>query len=194
VAFRWRISKAATGRTWKSWREIEKLRTCTGGCAKKANKKFLNRQWKSFRNPSGRFHITMQKTPRRGMAQIKKEGRERWERFVESLRQRLVGAAGQDTSATDCWSRCHGTLRQRHVDARQATSLNLPASDPNEAHGGNQSRFTLEKRTLQVDVRLLEKEETFGLRCLVYGVERDTTCPPPIGVARQRQRHGTHAQ
>src|SRR2546426_4635900 len=162
VALLWRTFKAATVDDVEKLAREEKLRDLPG-FGEKSEQNIL-KAVEVFKKSSGRFHIhTAEDASAAVIAHIKKAGKavdsvtpagslRRGKETVGDL-DLLVTLADESTS-------------QKHVDALAEHILKFPDIDQKLAHGENKVSFTL-TNGLQVDVRLLEKEN-FGAALLYF--------------------------
>src|SRR3989449_1237904 len=117
-----------------------------------------------FKKSSGRFHInTAEAAAAAVVAHIEKVGKE-----VESVTPAGSLRRGKETvgDLDLLVTLADGHTSQKQVDALAEHILKFPGIDQKLAHGENKVSFTLENG-LQVDVRLLEKEN-FGAALLYF--------------------------
>src|SRR5256712_1212581 len=162
VAFLWSHFKAATVAAVEKLAREEKLRDLPG-FGEKSEQNIL-KAVEVFKKSSGRFQInTAEDAAAAVIAHIKKAGK-----AVESVT--LAGSLrrGKETvgDLDLLVTLADGHTSQKHVDALAEHILKFPGIDQKLAHGENKVSFTLENG-LQVDVRLLEKEN-FGAALLYF--------------------------
>src|SRR3989454_10407944 len=162
VAFLWSNFKAATVADVEKLAREEKLRDLPG-FGEKSEQNIL-KAVEVFKKSSGRFQInTAEDAAAAVIAHIKKAGK-----AVESVT--LAGSLrrGKETvgDLDLLVTLADGHTSQKHVDALAEHILKFPGIGQKLAHGENKVSFTLENG-LQVDVRLLEKEN-FGAALLYF--------------------------
>src|SRR5437899_4139225 len=162
VAFLWSNFKAGTVADVEKLAREEKLRDLPGFGEKSEqnNRKAIE----VFKKSSGRFHLDKaEAAAHKNAAHIKAAGK-----AVDSVTpagslrrgQEPVGDLDLLVTLAD------GHTSQKHVDALAKHILEFAGIDQTLAHGENKVSFTLENG-LQVDVRLLEKEN-FGAALLYF--------------------------
>src|SRR2546427_5234889 len=162
VAFLWSNFKAGTVAAVEKLAREEKLRDLAG-FGEKSEQNIL-RAVEVFKKSSGRFLVhTAEAAALAIAAHIEKAGK-----AVDSvttagsLRRGKEAVGDLDLVVT----LADGITSQKHVDALAAHILEYPGIEQKLAHGENKVSFTLENG-LQVDVRLLEKEN-FGAALLYF--------------------------
>src|SRR5580704_5613691 len=162
VAFLWSNFKAGTVADVERIAKEGKLRELPG-FGEKSEQNIL-KAVEVFKKSTGRFHIDVAEDAATAIvAHIKKVGK-----AVEgvtpagSLRRGKETVGDLDLLVT----LADGHTSQKHVDALAKHILAFPGIDQTLAHGENKVSFTLENG-LQVDVRLLEKEN-FGAALLYF--------------------------
>src|SRR5271168_5000963 len=162
VAFLWKTFKAATVADVEKIAKAGKLRDLAG-FGEKSEQNIL-KAVEVFKKSSGRFHINDAEAAAlaitdhiekhgKGVASVTPAG---------SLRRGKETVGDLDLLVT----MADGHTSQKHVDALAKHILEFPGIDQTLAHGENKVSFTLENG-LQVDVRLLEKEN-FGAALLYF--------------------------
>src|SRR3989441_9248675 len=162
VAFLWSNFKAATVADVEKLAREEKLRDLPG-FGEKSEQNIL-KAVEVFKKSSGRFQInTAEDAAAAVIAHIKKAGK-----AVESVTPAGSLRRGKETvgDLDLLVTLADGHTSQKHVDALAEHILKFPGIDQKLAHGENKVSFTLENG-LQVDVRLLEKEN-FGAALLYF--------------------------
>jgi DNA polymerase (family X) len=162
VAFLWSKFKAGTVADVEKIAKEGKLRDLPG-FGEKSEQNIL-KAVEVFKKSSGRFHLDVAEAAAHALvAHIEKAGK-----AVDSVTPAGSLRRGKETvgdldllvTLTD------GHTSQKHVDALAKHILEFPGIDQTLAHGENKVSFTLENG-LQVDVRLLEKEN-FGAALLYF--------------------------
>src|SRR5712664_1776812 len=162
VAFLWANFKAATVADVEKLARDEKLRDLPG-FGEKSEQNIL-KAVEVFKKSTGRFHInTAEDAAAAVIAHIKKAGK-----AVESVTPAGSLRRGKETvgDLDLLVTLADGHTSQKHVDALAKHILEFAGIDQTLAHGENKVSFTLENG-LQVDVRLLEKEN-FGAALLYF--------------------------
>src|SRR2546422_2896208 len=162
VAFLWSNFKAATVADVEKLAREEKLRSLEG-FGEKSEQNIL-KAVEVFKKSTGRFHLnTAEDAAEKIIAHIKKAGKAA-ENVTPagSLRRGKETVGDLDLLVT----LADGHTAQKHVDALAEHILKYPGIDQTLAHGENKVSFTLQNG-LQVDVRLLEKED-FGAALLYF--------------------------
>src|SRR5438132_298228 len=162
VALLWRTFKAATVDDVEKLAREEKLRDLPG-FGEKSEQNIL-KAVEVFKKSSGRFHIhTAEAAAQLIIAHIQKAGA-----AVESVTPAGSLRRGKETigDLDLLLTLAPGHTSQKQVDALAAHILKFPGIDQTLSHGENKVSFTLEN-ALQVDVRLLEKEN-FGAALLYF--------------------------
>src|SRR2546428_2490670 len=162
VALLWRTFKAATVADVEKLAREEKLRDLPG-FGEKSEQNIL-KAVEVFKKSSGRFQInTAEDAAAAVIAHIRKAGK-----AVESATPAGSLRRGKETvgDLDLLVTLADGHTAQKHVDALAEHILKFPGIDQKLAHGENKVSFTLENG-LQVDVRLLEKEN-FGAALLYF--------------------------
>src|ERR1700719_1001269 len=162
VAFLWSTFKARTLADVERIAKEGKLRDLPG-FGEKSEQNIL-KAVEVFKKSSGRFHIdTAENAAAAVGAHIEKAGK-----AVESVTPAGSLRRGKETvgDLDLLVTLADGHTSQKHVDALAAHMLKFPGIDQTLAHGENKVSFTLEDG-LQVDVRLLEKEN-FGAALLYF--------------------------
>src|SRR2546430_6664802 len=162
VAFLFKKFKAATVADVEKLAKEEKLRLLEG-FGEKSEQNIL-KAVEVFKKSTGRFHLnTAEDAAEKIIAHIKKGGK-----AAESVTPAGSLRRGKETvgDLDLLVTLADGHTAQKHVDALAEHILKYPGIDQTLAHGENKVSFTLQNG-LQVDVRLLEKED-FGaaLLCL----------------------------
>jgi len=162
VAFLWSNFKAATVADVEKLAREEKLRDLPG-FGEKSEQNIL-KAVATFKKSSGRFLIhTAEAAALALKAHIEKVGK-----AVDSVTPAGSLRRGKETvgDLDVLVTLADGFTSQKHVDALAEYILEFPEIDQTLAHGENKVSFTL-KDGLQVDVRLLEKEN-FGAALLYF--------------------------
>jgi DNA polymerase (family 10) len=162
VAFLWSTFKAGTVADVERIAKEGKLRDLPG-FGEKSEQNIL-KAVEVFKKSSGRFHIdTAENAAAAVGAHIEKAGK-----AVESVTPAGSLRRGKETvgDLDLLVTLADGHTSQKHVDALAKHILAFPGIDQTLAHGENKVSFTLENG-LQVDVRLLEKEN-FGAALLYF--------------------------
>lgn len=162
VAFLWKTFKAATVAEVEKLARAGKLRDLAG-FGEKSEQNIL-KAVEVFKKSSGRFHIHVAETAAEQIvAHIQKAGS-----AVESVTPAGSLRRGKETvgDLDLLVTLAPGHTSKKQVDALAAHILKFPGIDQTLAHGENKVSFTLENG-LQVDVRLLEKEN-FGAALLYF--------------------------
>src|SRR5438094_3231397 len=162
VAFLFKKFKAATVADVEKLAKEEKLRLLEG-FGEKSEQNIL-KAVEVFKKSTGRFHLnTAEDAAEKIIAHIKKAGKAA-ENVTPagSLRRGKETVGDLDLLVT----LADGHTAQKHVDALAEHILKYPGIDQTLAHGENKVSFTL-KNGLQVDVRMLEKEN-FGAALLYF--------------------------
>src|SRR2546426_8313219 len=162
VALLWRTFKAATVDDVEKLAREEKLRDLPG-FGEKSEQNIL-KAVEVFKKSSGRFQInTAEDAAAAVIAHIRKAGKE-----VESVTPAGSLRRGKETvgDLDLLVTLADGHTSQKQVDALAEHILKFPGIGQKLAHGENKVSFTLENG-LQVDVRLLEKEN-FGAALLYF--------------------------
>ena len=162
VALLWKTFKAATVADVEKLAREGKLRDLAG-FGEKSEQNIL-RAVETFKKSSGRFHIhTAETAAQLLVAYIQKAGK-----AVESVTPAGSLRRGKETigDLDLLLTLADGHTSQKEVDAVAAHILKFPGIDQELAHGENKVSFTLQN-TMQVDVRLLEKEN-FGAALLYF--------------------------
>ena len=162
VALLWKNFKAATVADVEKLARDGKLRDLAG-FGEKSEQNIL-KAVEVFKKSSGRFHIhTAEAAAQLIIAHIQKAGA-----AVESVTPAGSLRRGKETigDLDLLLTLAPGHTSQKQVDALAAHILKFPGIDQTLAHGENKVSFTLEN-ALQVDVRLLEKEN-FGAALLYF--------------------------
>src|SRR5260370_15971085 len=162
VAFLWANFKAAPVADVEKLARDEKLRDLPG-FGEKSEQNIL-KPVEVFKKSTGRFHInTGEDAAAAVIAHIKKAGK-----AVESVTPAGSLRRGKETvgDLDLLVTLADGHTSQKHVDALAKHILDFASIDQTLAHGENKVSFTLENG-LQVDVRLLEKEN-FGAALLYF--------------------------
>jgi len=149
-------------RTWKS---LRKRKSCgrLRDSAKRGEQNIL-KAVEVFKKSTGRFHLnTAEDAAEKIIAHIKKAGK-----AAESVTPAGSLRRGKETvgDLDLLVTLVDGHTAQKHVDALAEHILKYPGIDQTLAHGENKVSFTLQNG-LQVDVRLLEKEN-FGAALLYF--------------------------
>src|SRR5205809_2918276 len=162
VAFLWSNFKAGTVADVEKLAKEGKLRDLPG-FGEKSEQNIL-KAVEVFKKSSGRFHInTAEDAANAIVAHIEKAGK-----AAESVTPAGSLRRGKETvgDLDLLVTLADGHTSQKHVDALAKHILTFPGIDQTLAHGENKVSFTLENG-LQVDVRLLEKEN-FGAALLYF--------------------------
>ncbi|MGC0776744.1 MAG: DNA polymerase/3'-5' exonuclease PolX [Candidatus Acidiferrum sp.] len=162
VAVLWKTFKAGTVADVEKLAKAGKLRDLAG-FGEKSEQNIL-KAVEVFKKSSGRFHLdTAEDAAAAIIAHIKKVGR-----AVESVTPAGSLRRGKETvgDLDLLLTLGEGHTKQKDVDAVAKHILTYPGIDQTLAHGENKVSFTLENG-LQVDVRLLEKEN-FGAALLYF--------------------------
>jgi DNA polymerase (family 10) len=162
VAFLWSNFKAGTVADVEKIAKEGKLRDLPG-FGEKSEQNIL-KAVEVFKKSSGRFHIDVAEAAAMAIAaQIEKAGK-----GVDSVTPAGSLRRGKETvgDLDLLVTLADGHTSQKHVDALAKHILGFPGIDQTLAHGENKVSFTL-KDGLQVDVRLLEKEN-FGAALLYF--------------------------
>jgi DNA polymerase (family X) len=162
VAFLWKQFKAATVADVEKLAKGGKLRDLTG-FGEKSEQNIL-KAVEVFKKGSGRFLISTGEAAAIAIAEhIQKAGG-----AVESVTPAGSLRRGKETvgDLDLLVTMAAGSTKQKDVDALAKHILTYPGIDQTLAHGENKVSFTLENG-LQVDVRLLEKEN-FGAALLYF--------------------------
>jgi DNA polymerase (family X) len=162
VAFLWSHFKAATVADVEKLAREEKLRDLPG-FGEKSEQNIL-KAVEVFKKSTGRFLINTAEAAALAIAEhIKKAGK-----VVESVTPAGSLRRGKETvgDLDLLVTLADGFTAQKHVDALAQHILEFPDIDQKLAHGENKVSFTL-GNGLQVDVRLLEKEN-FGAALLYF--------------------------
>ena len=162
VAALWKRFKAGTVADVEKLAKAGKLRNLPG-FGEKSEQNIL-KAVEVFKKSSGRFHLdTAEDAAAAIIAHIKKVGR-----AVESVTPAGSLRRGKETvgDLDLLLTLGEGHTKQKDVDAVAKHILTYPGIDQTLAHGENKVSFTLENG-LQVDVRLLEKEN-FGAALLYF--------------------------
>jgi DNA polymerase (family 10) len=162
VAFLWSNFKAGTVADVERIAKEGKLRDLPG-FGEKSEQNIL-KAVEVFKKSSGRFHIDVAEDAAMAIvAHIKKAGKAVHDVTpAGSLRRGKETVGDLDLLVT----LADGHTSQKHVDALAKHILEFPGIDQTLAHGENKVSFTLQNG-LQVDVRLLEKEN-FGAALLYF--------------------------
>jgi DNA polymerase (family 10) len=162
VALLWKKFKAGTVADVEKTAKEGKLRSLEG-FGEKSEQNIL-KAVEVFKKSSGRFHLnTAEEAAEKIIAHIEKAGK-----AVESVTPAGSLRRGKETvgDLDLLVTLADGHTAQKHVDALAEHILKYPGIDQTLAHGENKVSFTLENG-LQVDVRLLEKEN-FGAALLYF--------------------------
>jgi DNA polymerase (family X) len=162
VAFLWSNFRAGTVADVEKIAKEGKLRDLPG-FGEKSEQNIL-RAVEVFKKSSGRFHIDVAEAAAMAIAaHIEKAGK-----GVDSVTPAGSLRRGKETvgDLDLLVTLADGHTSQKHVDALAKHVLEFPGIDQTLAHGENKVSFTL-KDGLQVDVRLLEKEN-FGAALLYF--------------------------
>ncbi len=162
VAVLWKTFKAGTVADVEKLAKEGKLRDLAG-FGEKSEQNIL-KAVEVFKKSSGRFHIDVAEDAAVAIiAHIKKVGK-----AVESVTPAGSLRRGKETvgDLDLLLTLAEGHTKQKDVDAVAKHILTYPGIDQKLAHGENKVSFTLENG-LQVDVRLLEKEN-FGAALLYF--------------------------
>ena len=162
VAVLWKTFKAGTVADVEKLAKTGKLRDLAG-FGEKSEQNIL-KAVEVFKKSSGRFRLdTAEDAAAAIIAHIKKVGR-----AVESVTPAGSLRRGKETvgDLDLLLTLAEGHTKQKDVDAVAKHILTYPGIDQTLAHGENKVSFTLENG-LQVDVRLLEKEN-FGAALLYF--------------------------
>ena len=162
VAFLWSNFKAGTVADVEKLAREEKLRDLPG-FGEKSEQNIL-KAVEVFKKSSGRFHLDKAEAAAHKIAaHIKAAGK-----AVDSVTPAGSLRRGKETvgDLDLLVTLADGHTSQKHVDALAKHILTFPGVDQTLAHGENKVSFTLQDG-LQVDVRLLEKEN-FGAALLYF--------------------------
>src|SRR6266478_2990804 len=162
VAFLWSNFKAGTVADVEKLAREEKLRDLPG-FGEKSEQNIL-KAVEVFKKSSGRFHLDKAEAAAHKIAaHIKAAGK-----AVDSVTPAGSLRRGKETvgDLDLLVTLADGHTSQKHVDAMAKHILTFPGIDQTLAHGENKVSFTLQDG-LQVDVRLLEKEN-FGAALLYF--------------------------
>ena len=162
VAFLWKNFKAATVADVEKLAKEGKLRDLAG-FGEKSEQNIL-KAVEVFKKSTGRFLISVGEAAATAITvHIKKAGK-----AVESVTPAGSLRRGKETvgDLDLLVTMAEGHTKQKDVDAVAKHILTYPGIDQTLAHGENKVSFTLENG-LQVDVRLLEKEN-FGAALLYF--------------------------
>jgi DNA polymerase (family X) len=162
VAFLWKTFKAGTVADVEKLAKEGKLRDLAG-FGEKSEQNIL-KAVEVFKKSTGRFHLdTAEEAAAAIAAHIKKVGK-----AVESVTPAGSLRRGKETvgDLDLLVTMAEGHTKQKDVDAAAKHILTYAGIDQTLAHGENKVSFTLENG-LQVDVRLLEKEN-FGAALLYF--------------------------
>ena len=162
VAFLWSNFKAATVEAVEKLAREQKLRDLPG-FGEKSEQNIL-KAVEVFKKSTGRFLIDTAETAALSLAEhIKKAGK-----AVDSVTPAGSLRRGKETvgDLDLLVTLAGGFTAQKHVDALAEHILKFPDIDQKLAHGENKVSFTL-TNGLQVDVRLLEKEN-FGAALMYF--------------------------
>jgi DNA polymerase (family X) len=162
VAFLWKTFKAGTVADVEKLAKEGKLRDLAG-FGEKSEQNIL-KAVEVFKKSTGRFHLdTAEEAAAAIAAHIKKVGK-----AVESVTPAGSLRRGKETvgDLDLLVTMAEGHTKQKDVDAVAKHILTYAGIDQTLAHGENKVSFTLENG-LQVDVRLLEKEN-FGAALLYF--------------------------
>jgi DNA polymerase (family 10) len=162
VAFLWSNFKAGTVADVERIAKEGKLRDLPG-FGEKSEQNIL-KAVEVFKKSTGRFHINVAENAANALiAHIEKAGKTAASVTpAGSLRRGKETVGDLDLLVT----LADGHTSQKHIDALAKHILEFPGIDQTLAHGENKVSFTLENG-LQVDVRLLEKEN-FGAALLYF--------------------------
>src|SRR5882724_2143283 len=162
VAFLWKKFKAGTVADVEKLAKEGKLRDIEG-FGEKSEQNIL-KAVEAFKRSSGRFHLNTAEAAAEAItAHIRKAGK-----TAESVTPAGSLRRGKETvgDLDLLVTLAEGHTSQKHVDALAKHILTFPGIDQTLAHGENKVSFTLQDG-LQVDVRLLEKEN-FGAALLYF--------------------------
>jgi DNA polymerase (family X) len=162
VALLWKTFKAGTVADIEKLAREGKLRDLAG-FGEKSEQNIL-KAVEVFKKSSGRFHIHVAEAAANSIIEhILKAGK-----AAESVTPAGSLRRGKETvgDLDLLLTLADGYTSQKHVDAVAKHILEFPGIDQTLAHGENKVSFTLEN-SLQVDVRLLEKE-SFGAALLYF--------------------------
>ena len=162
VAVLWKTFKAGTVADVEKLAKEGKLRDLAGFGEKSEHN--ILKAVEVFKKSSGRFHLdTAEDAAAAIIAHIRKVGK-----AVESVTSAGSLRRGKETvgDLDLLLTLGEGHTKQKDVDAVAKHILTYPGIDQTLAHGENKVSFTLENG-LQVDVRLLEKEN-FGAALLYF--------------------------
>ncbi len=162
VAFLWSNFKAGTVADVEKLAKEGKLRDLPG-FGEKSEQNIL-KAVEVFKKSSGRFHLDKAEAAAHQIAAHIKAARKAVDSVTPagSLRRGKETVGDLDLLVT----LADGHTSQKHVDALAKHILTFPGIDQTLAHGENKVSFTLQDG-LQVDVRLLEKEN-FGAALLYF--------------------------
>src|SRR6202140_3264592 len=173
VAFLWSNFKAGTVADVERIAKEGKLRDLPG-FGEKSEQNIL-KAVEVFKKSSGRFHLNTAEAAAAAIREhIQKAGKS-----VESVMPAGSLRRGKETvgDLDLLVTLADGHTSQKHVDALAKHILTFPGIDQTLAHGENKVSFTLQDG-LQVDVRLLEKEN-FGAALLYFtGSKEDNVALP----------------
>ena len=162
VALLWKKFKAATVADVEKLARDGKLRD-VAGFGEKSEQNIL-KAVEVFKKSTGRFHINVAEDAAAAIIEhIKKAGK-----AAESVTPAGSLRRGKETvgDLDLLLTLAEGHTSQRHIDALAKHILEFPGIEQTLAHGENKVSFRLENN-LQVDVRLLEKEN-FGAALLYF--------------------------
>jgi len=162
VAFLWKTFKAGTVADVEKLAKADKLRDLAG-FGEKSEQNIL-KAVEVFKKTTGRFHINDAEAAALAIiAHIEKAGK-----AAESVTPAGSLRRGKETvgDLDLLLTLADGYTSQKHVDALAKHILEFPGIEQTLAHGENKVSFNL-KNGLQVDVRLLEKEN-FGAALLYF--------------------------
>jgi len=162
VAFLWKTFKAGTVADVEKLAKAGKLRDLAG-FGEKSEQNIL-KAVEVFKKTTGRFHINDAEDAALAIiAHIEKAGK-----AAESVTPAGSLRRGKETvgDLDLLLTLADGYTSQKHVDALAKHILEFPGIEQTLAHGENKVSFNL-KNGLQVDVRLLEKEN-FGAALLYF--------------------------
>ena len=162
VALLWKKFKAGTVADVEKLARDGKLRD-VAGFGEKSEQNIL-KAVEVFKKSTGRFHINVAEDAAAAIIEhIKKAGK-----AVESVTPAGSLRRGKETvgDLDLLLTLADGHTSQRHIDALAKHILEFPAIEQTLAHGENKVSFRL-NNNLQVDVRLLEKEN-FGAALLYF--------------------------
>jgi len=162
VAFLWKTFKGGTVADIEKLAKAGKLRDLAG-FGEKSEQNIL-KAVEVFKKTTGRFHIhDAESAAMAAVAHIQRAGK-----AAESVTPAGSLRRGKETvgDLDLLVTLADGHTSQKHVDALAKHILEFPGIEQTLAHGENKVSFTLENG-LQVDVRLLEKEN-FGAALLYF--------------------------